>query len=793
MSGGGASGAALRRRCSRTSAAWSLAFGALGVFANACSSETSMDGGLAADGDASSDSQVPADEAGIAEASGIDVASASDGAPGSDGASSDVAGGSDTAGGSEAASGTDASSGSDADASDAGGATFVPVTLCTVLPGTNAHGASLLDLGLQGAYTQGYGTVARYGDRMLVQAMTSTATGSTWTLWNVSAPTPALVAQGVGNIGSLAAGVFTIYNQPTNATSVYRASDGQFVTTVANPGATQISSDGTYVVGASYSNTSKGIAIYSATTGALLNSADLSSMSSFDIVAVPGELRVVGVPSDDRTGAYVVHVPTNGSPPTTSSPVPVGDVPSSSNGPKWFADGSRFIAQEKGARVVYALDGTPLGTVAGSTTWSAGGVGDYFYLDNSTIYELQPGGAAPVAVRGFNGYWYGPVLVGVSVAQVQIAHFDNDTLRIENQTLPTIGSFTGLDGNRVGVTTPGPSFGPNGEWGMVTSQGAVFFGGGAAGTSFGAVNCGNVIAMWPSASGRVAISTASGDVFVFDTTAGAPSLVTRTTQTTGGPATVRLSPDGQTLAVSSSTSTQLYDTASGQPFQTLPTDHADSVTLQNDNVEFVNGGTTTYGAPVAEIVPFGGQNMFEPNNYSSTSYEVRRIALSPTKAYAFLSMADPPPYAYVDALPPDPQFTWAPSSTFYDAVTGDASLLDATITGQARVWVDATHVLVDNYQYTPPSSFSPAYSRYVSTTLCTKDGACTASDNSLKGAIELYDLGTSMRVWTGNQLVDYASHSVLWSKAADVSAAAALPNAYVGVIAADVFVNPLSP
>jgi hypothetical protein len=385
-----------------------------------------------------------------------------------------------------------------------------------------------------------------------------------WILWDVS--TQKQLANGTWSSGSptgivgAAGSMFVVQN--VSQVELRSLTDGSLTGTVTGT-ASGLSTDGSYV----WSATASGLLAWSPDGTQILDLAGY--YGSAKIYAGPTVLRIAGGPGN---GSFIedVAIPQGTSTITTAS--------FSGSFAAWFADGTHFLTTIASNVLVYDATATRIDTVAVSSLSELGGWGNYFWNFGASS---STAGWGDLSVYGFGGPDGGGNLVASAGSISSILAVGGGFLGVLPYGEPTIQlvDLTGATDAGATVTSyPVPyaynlamGIDPNGLWATGNEIGAIYYQGASTSASAsGHLGCGEVLAVGGSASGKAAVSMASGDLFVVNVPAG--QFLYDFPFTAGK---VALSADGNTLAASTShytyqyvpstwTSTfELYDLAQG--------------------------------------------------------------------------------------------------------------------------------------------------------------------------------------------------------------------------------------
>ncbi len=674
-----------------------IRFAIAALVASACVACSDGTTGTGAPADAATESASALAPDGAAEAGSEDATSADAGAgdASADSGSTDTtgvgpivdAGGTDSTLGAADTGGVGADAASEATVPDGGAG---GVYLCgSPPPVASSDGGATTILTMIG-HQAPVSAIWRSGDRVL-----TTTTGDS-VLWDV--PTGLVVESGGISMGQAVDSAGGLFVTNTVIAGLFVAqvrsfSDATVVGTIPS-WVNGLASDGSYVWAASAS----GLSAWSPAGVALVSHA--GNYAGASVFAAPGQLQVALGPA----GAQVIETVSIPSGSATTSPTFTGTFD------QWFTDGAHFSSFVGADWFIYTPDAARvLFTVLSDTTSKVGGRGNYYWAfeitglstGQLTIYSLFGTDAgAPVGVFG------GPTIVGTTtLASLDVLVTSGDYLALLSPETSNPVEILHLGASEITDTVyPAPyplltAFGadPTGLWAVGNDHGAVAYEGTTTSPSqTGPLGCGAALALTGSASGRAALATASGGVFVFDDASGV--LVTHMAM---GAGTVALSGDGNTLAaiavnlliteVSDST-LNVFDVPSGAVIASFPGQFGTST--QNAGVSLNSSGS--------RISLARGQDPYER---IVTDLVGPTTILDMTLSYAPIFSGAP--QSFVPTLSPSGANIAITSEGNLEFDSADITFYDnatpvGVAPGFAIAWLDETHLLAAIYG--PPAS-----------------------------------------------------------------------------------------
>ena len=580
------------------------------------------------------------------------------------------AGADSTATGAGDASSQDGGTAADASLDGAtGGGGPVVLGPCGVAPPAGvAASAVLVDLGAVNTIAG----VVQIGSRAL-----STDSGR-WILWDSA--TREQVATGLGSALSAAGSVFVASG--ASHAEVRSLSDGGLVGTLPVPSAS-LSADGSYA----WHSDGAGITAWSLTGASLLSHAgDYSVTSASDslgpqllIVAAPDELRVARGPAGNDVVEYFA---------VSSGAESVQ--PFAGSFRTWAFDGTNFYTTEASPDAsaqetvrVYGAHATLLATdVLTSTSDLAGMAGYYWTATGQVSLASDPNYLGPV----------GPVTVYFPNVSEQTVAWSSSVAPATGQTIETIRRFRGGNSSEDVTLPPGfdadrPFSAAATSWAAGGSRGLLYEGAG------GYLGCGQAIDVAGSSAGTVAVSTAMGDVLVFDSAT--RTLVSRVQ---GGYGAVSLSSAGTVLAGADATRVRSFTVPGLSP---LPS-------FQAARFSLASGGT-------------------------ALGYGEGTTAATCSRAVALLSGADAGASLFADTgrcpvplvSPSGGRFA---ATNLYPSASSMTFLAEGTsfvagVPGYAKGWIDDDHLLVQTYtNATVPNDASYGAGAYAGTVIYDHQG-----------------------------------------------------------------------
>ncbi|HVZ73571.1 MAG TPA: hypothetical protein VHJ20_14430 [Polyangia bacterium] len=665
----------------------------------------------------------------------------------------------------------DASDGSDAtDASDAADA---PPALATATPctGVVTTGNVLLDLGHAAPVV----LLRQSGSRVLSQD----ATGH-WALFDADAHT--IIANGdaaecpddadprgcITATSPYVAGGFypvdmagdIVLVRTAMEIDLLAASDGHALHAIAaaDPGFVGLANDGSYV----WMANRDGLTAWSTTGPRLLKRT--GDYGQAMMAATPGELRVGGGPTvGDDNVVELISTATGASKHTPALP---------STFEAWFLDGEHFLTAERTESTttisVFSKDGSAAGTLdLSSDVYPVTGQGQFLWAHENPSNPSSPFGGTLKIYKlggGDTPVWTAkkPNTGGIVVGDANLLGVASDPtapmtlLDLSGDTIKEIATH---------VMTPNVfAADATGHWSAGDYTGVVT-GGGTAATPLAAraLDCGAVGTMAGADSGRVAISTAVGQILTIDL----PSNRALHAAFARAGGTMQMSADGTILATFAGQTLSLLDlqhqtlvdawtyppSTDGTPGsspQLVGYSLARSGTrlgrLTSTSMGTRNTGTLTFQRLVTDLL--GGATSY--SDAYSTPFTLQNnapapIALSPSGQLVAVSDA---------SRQPDSAMALTAQTKIFDGMTALG-----TIDGYPIGWLDEEHLLVWHFERDTPTGPNV----YGGTVVCDKQGHVVTtlplSSSARTGSLtpsRLYDP-------TMNQIVSTTTGQVVWT------------------------------
>ncbi|MFT3765301.1 MAG: hypothetical protein QM820_07275 [Minicystis sp.] len=620
------------------------------------------------------------------------------------------------------ASSSSASSGSSSSGGTGGG----PVNGCG-LPAPADVGAAkgLLDLG----HVKSIGRLARSGDRVLSQDVYGR-----WNLWDAKSGN-ALATGTTDTFKFLGVAGDLAVVQTVTGILLYNAASGMLQTTLSIPASSMpnigLATDGSYVwvtVG-----TTGHLQAFSPTGAQILDVA--GGYGSAIVFATPSEIRVAGGPA----GANKVEtIPISGGASTISAPFNHAIT-------QWTLDGERVLAVPAANTVfVYNKDATLVGGFTVPSITKLAGSGDYFwtfdyasYPYTLRIYDVKAGNT-PVYTN--SGSYTPNSSIAASRAGFVVANTTDATVDVV--TLGPTLAFASRPVPLPFITELAIDDG--GSFVAGNMGGGVYGVGSKADPQYEApLGCGRVLASAGSTSGRVALSTASSRVFVFDVAGNAATPV-EAAQMSPTPTSLALTSDGSLLGALGGPNYPLHNASPDMTLHlqqipglvetsSFPSARSFSLALSGARIGRTDGAPT----PSRQVTDLSGNTVV----WSDMGH-----APSPLVSPNGMSFV-------VTDLPPD-------ATPFVNTQFYNGSTLVNAVTGGAVGWIDDGRVLVQSYQYNNGPG-DPVI--YASSQIYSAQGALLASpalpkitgfDVVAPGKIlshdngNIYDVQTGAVVWT---------------------------------------------